>query len=352
VASGCACANFRFTIQLENGQTATDFEPYTGGQPSPSPSYPQNIYTVTGRQTVTATGKNIWDSDFVIGGIGSDGLNLYRADRFNSASFISVEPNTQYTFSATPKTAGKTAQVFFLAYDSRQSYIKQLPSNAWYDLPLAITTGQDTRYLKISGRYSDNTAFGTVGNATDAIQNVQLEKGNQATTFEPYHGQNYEINLGKNLLDASELSQSAIDEGIRVDDDGVVSDSTPTADGRGWTFDQLNWHLTLPSGTYTATIRMTTPCTSQYGSFRGYTQSGVALWTASNNLQNVSNLSFTFTLSSQTNIGISAKVFNGAGTVQLEKGSTASSYCAYFEPIELCKIGTHQDRIYKENGKW
>jgi hypothetical protein len=38
--------------------------------------------------------------------------------------------------------------------------------------------------------------------------------------------------------------------------------------------------------------------------------------------------------------------------MQLELGSTATSYAAYFEPIELCKIGDYQDSIYKSGGKW
>ena len=38
--------------------------------------------------------------------------------------------------------------------------------------------------------------------------------------------------------------------------------------------------------------------------------------------------------------------------IQLELGSQATSFAPYFTPIELCKIGTYQDRIYKEDGKW
>ena len=47
-------------------------------------------------------------------------------------------------------------------------------------------------------------------------------------------------------------------------------------------------------------------------------------------------------------------------TIQLEKGSTATTYEPYqsqtypinLGTIELCKIGSYQDYIYKENGKW
>lgn len=44
------------TAQLESGSEVTDFEKFVGGQPSPSPDYPQAVRTVTGEQTVTING--------------------------------------------------------------------------------------------------------------------------------------------------------------------------------------------------------------------------------------------------------------------------------------------------------
>lgn len=40
-------------IQLEKGSNATPFEPFVGGLASPSASYPQNIYTMSGNSTVS-----------------------------------------------------------------------------------------------------------------------------------------------------------------------------------------------------------------------------------------------------------------------------------------------------------
>lgn len=37
---------------------------------------------------------------------------------------------------------------------------------------------------------------------------------------------------------------------------------------------------------------------------------------------------------------------------QLEYGSTATPYSTYFTPIELCKVSTYQDYIYKQEGYW
>lgn len=55
--------SYNFTIypMLELGTEATAYEPYTGGQPSPSPDYPQEIKSVV-NPTVKVCGKNLFDS--------------------------------------------------------------------------------------------------------------------------------------------------------------------------------------------------------------------------------------------------------------------------------------------------
>ena len=45
-------------IQIELGSTATSYEPYCGGVPSPNPDYPQQIQTVMGTQTVSINGTD------------------------------------------------------------------------------------------------------------------------------------------------------------------------------------------------------------------------------------------------------------------------------------------------------
>ncbi|MCP5787220.1 hypothetical protein NL329_30340, partial [Klebsiella pneumoniae] len=51
--------------------------------------------------------------------------------------------------------------------------------------------------------YGDTSAIGKV----TTYDSVQLELGSTATTYEPYQGQEYEVNLGKNLLDPSATLQ-------------------------------------------------------------------------------------------------------------------------------------------------
>lgn len=55
--------NVMSEIQIEIGTEATDYEPYTGGQPSPSPDYPQQIVSAgsNGKIEVNVRGKNLVD---------------------------------------------------------------------------------------------------------------------------------------------------------------------------------------------------------------------------------------------------------------------------------------------------
>ena len=50
--------NYTIYPMLEEGTTATDYEPYTGGQPAPSPSYPQEIHTITGNNVITISNSD------------------------------------------------------------------------------------------------------------------------------------------------------------------------------------------------------------------------------------------------------------------------------------------------------
>lgn len=62
-------------IQIEAGSTATDYEPYVGGTPSPNPAFPQPIQTVTGEQTITINGTDypLDLGDIQLCGLGDDG---------------------------------------------------------------------------------------------------------------------------------------------------------------------------------------------------------------------------------------------------------------------------------------
>lgn len=55
IAAGFTARNITFHPQLEKGSVATAYEPYVGGQPSPSPDYPQPLVAAEG--ALTASGR-------------------------------------------------------------------------------------------------------------------------------------------------------------------------------------------------------------------------------------------------------------------------------------------------------
>lgn len=75
-------------VQIEYGSTISSYEPYTGGKPSPSPEYPQQIKSVgrlnedTGKYEVDVkiTGKNLFDIEKAK----ASGWNLCTAKRENN----------------------------------------------------------------------------------------------------------------------------------------------------------------------------------------------------------------------------------------------------------------------------
>lgn len=66
IRNGITLNNVTFYPQLEIGPSATSYEPYTGGQPSPSPDYPQEIKTITDSLSVTSNnGKDETEENYL-----------------------------------------------------------------------------------------------------------------------------------------------------------------------------------------------------------------------------------------------------------------------------------------------
>lgn len=186
--------------------------------------------------------------------------------------------------------------------------------------------------------------------------------------------QSYEVNLGKNLAEISNFSVSGTGYSVGASN-GLVSVSSTTTnraislssgtDGGSWlpaynASSVVDHHITSVGGTYILSLANVTKNIS--GSQALY----VTIYT---NKRAVSNTSLTsssdftptaITLDSDEYIK-DIWIWLGGNTtytatfnLQLEKGSQATSYAAYFTPIELCKIpGTdYRDRIIPRDGKW
>ena len=191
--SGKTYNNEKFYVQLEKSESPTTYEPFVGGQPSPSPDYPQQIQTVTGRQVVNVTGKNRLrqiDGTYSRNGItatvnkGKITLNgTATATAYiplaASSDYYSLDLSGAYTLSAT-----RIPGVSYTIYHGSASV-------------LYSTSSSQTKTL--GGTYDDvrfqiNVAQGTTLN--NVVVEAQLEKGSTATAYAPYSKQTYPISLG------------------------------------------------------------------------------------------------------------------------------------------------------------
>ena len=85
-------------IQIELNNQATNWEPYTGGQPSPSPSYPQDIQVVSGDNSINVSGENKFDKDnpnVIEGYIAKSNATIYLSNN-QIIIYVPCQPNTTY----------------------------------------------------------------------------------------------------------------------------------------------------------------------------------------------------------------------------------------------------------------
>lgn len=165
--------------------TVADYEPYTNG-PAPNPDYPQNINVVTGAQTVTATGKNLFSSAMEFGSLNSQGgiPGSTTTDAIRTVDYIAVMPNTTYTVSN-----NNNYYNYIYQYDGNKNFIYFGTERPSY----TFTTNSNTQFIKL------RTNAGTVEN--DLSTKFQLELGSTPSTYVSYVApQSYTVDLGATEL--------------------------------------------------------------------------------------------------------------------------------------------------------
>ena len=313
-----------FYPMLEASSTATSYEPYVGRQASPNPDYPQTIQTVTGEQTVTVVGKNLFDKDMTLSEYYvDDSGNMVRTD---TAAYINQEytatPGTTYAFSYSSRT--NEAYVRFAEYNTNGVFTKRtLVQNN----QATVTLRSDTAKVLFSVNAKRS------GQYQEYFNDLQIEINSSATSYTSYSKQTCPINLGKNLFDGVTAHQLILS-------DGTISDNG-------------NWDLggyikVDPNTAYTVSFRLGTGgshsvLVSEFSSSKSFIVRGGS--------QSITP--YTFTTSSTTEyIRLNYNNTNNDTDFQLEAGSQATTYATYKTPIELCKIGTSQDYIYKDGENW
>lgn len=173
---------------LESGTTATNYEQYTGGIPSPNPDYPQEIKVVEGRQVITDKGKNLFDKNNanILTGFLADGGTFNSTTGYKTL-YISCNNSSTYTIQ-------KTSGSFF-----RVAEFENIPANGdnW------ITRTKDDNanvitFTTTTGNYLAVTYFKSSDTVTEQemLNSIQIEEGSSSTNFEPYYNPvSYNIDL-------------------------------------------------------------------------------------------------------------------------------------------------------------
>lgn len=269
-----------------------------------------------------------------------------KADQARQGSIYSSGSSTGATATITPN-----AKTLNISTDwERVSLTFECSVSGTVALRVENWTSSDTNYTYIAGYQlevgSSMTSFEpyTAGASPnpDYPQEIQTVTGRQVVTISDggSESQEYEINLGKNLFDKDNFP--SVDGFIRADNYTLTSSATNKT-----TYIKVN-----PNTTYT---------------FSGFVL-GVALVVGTFNkvpaLGDVANVSV-LKGASDTTVTITTGVSDSyiafmyktsldeldTSAFQIEKGS-ATTYAPYFTPIELCKIGTYQDYIYKSGEDW
>ena len=146
------------------------FEPYTGGKPSPSPEYPQEIVSVgeNGSIGVEITGKNLFDLS----------KEYTRNSVVNTFTFT-LRPSTRYTLSTDFPKSANIASIYFGGQSSDTNGV-------WKDRPKTFATDSSGNIIVHIRTLEQDNAPAIFNDVLNGVYHIQLEEGNTATSYEPY----------------------------------------------------------------------------------------------------------------------------------------------------------------------
>ena len=331
----------------ENGASlAIDLKGNTSQEGTPTPSSPQTVHNVSGDNSVIVCGKNLLknvqttqslngltftiniDKSITIKGTANADTYVYLNGSGNYTETLEIGT---YTLSGCTGGSASTYQLQIV-----RNVNGTLTYTSCRTAPTTFTTTQSETYRSRIAVYNGIT----VNNVTIY---PQLEKSATATSYEPYKSITYPINLP-----VENLSPQA---SATTDSSGYINYSTNGVFGYVESGKTYTLSLNIASDN-TSTGLMQVRCYTAETS--GTNQGNVATF---NRLNGGGKIIQTFTSQYTGYIA-----FNGSGMlsnsevfteIQLEKGTKANHYTPYgTTPIELRKIGTYQDYLYKSGSKW
>ena len=190
-------------VQLELGSTATDYEPYVGGIPSPNPEYPQEIKSVV-KPVVKVCRKNLLD---------------LRKGRSGTGEGVTYKRNDDGSYTRKGTSTGQSGNVWFLG-----AYGQETDANTLFVLKPGTYTIKDC--VLFSGKSQRNDIFTItndffvtgirspymdVGVAIDDTVYPRLIVGSTDTGWEPYTEQTVTLPYTLNAIPVTSGGNITID---------------------------------------------------------------------------------------------------------------------------------------------
>lgn len=240
--NGAICDNV-IKAMFNTGSTALPWEPYTGGKPSPSPEYPQEIVSAgeDGSIGVEVHGKNLLGGRFYYAQYSNGILYINRSQKDEEVKFpyqprnetygvckvIKCQKGKNYVISVT--NPNKNAVIGMAEYETIEKAIDvgntlgfaKVDSN---ELTKSYTAKSDGILVcGIAGKWTNGTT--TLHECTES-ELLQVEEASEATSYEPYHEpQSISVTTPNGL------------PGIPVSSGGNYTDET----GQQWICDEVDF---------------------------------------------------------------------------------------------------------------
>ena len=166
-------------IMLNDGDIAFPYEPYTGGKPSPSPDYPQEIKSVV-NPVIKVRGKNLFDFSRLV----SDGVNVIDYDK-QTITIPAYTNNIGYNQTLRDLCPGITPGIYVFSVkrsnpdSGNGSYFLEAELDFNFNIPTELTDELLDNHI---AWYNNPDS-----NIENVISEIQIERGTEATDYEPYY---------------------------------------------------------------------------------------------------------------------------------------------------------------------
>ncbi len=179
-------------IQLASS-TDESYEPYTGGKPSPSPDYPQEIKRVV-NPTIKVIGKNLWKihGNGYINNTNGDIADSH-IESYGVTDFIKIKKNIVIQSKSFDKTSNYAFAFRLGFYDSEKKWIQNI----------IIQTLSNPNVVDISSFHISKAEYIRVSAPNTIFNDLQIEYGTQASKYEPYKEQSIALPITLNAIPVS-----------------------------------------------------------------------------------------------------------------------------------------------------